>query len=125
LAVVIEAGRTTRAQGDRQGQRWLKVPAAPRRDLLGGVANAGEDGRRAVGIEADDGRGVGTKDVSDLLRDGREDLGRRHPARHERGDPPQRRLLLRQHARQTGRLGRVTLVWLAQQPLVSEDACEG
>ena len=32
------------------------------------------------------GRGVGTEDATDFLRDGREDLGRRYPAGDQRGD---------------------------------------
>jgi hypothetical protein len=58
------------------------------------VRRAGEDGGRAVGIEAGDVRGVGTEDAADLLRDGREHLCRRYPAGDERGDAAQRRLLV-------------------------------
>jgi hypothetical protein len=58
-----------------------------------GGTDAGEDGRRTVGLETDDGRGVGAEDGAGLLRDGSEHLGRRQPAGDQRGDPPQRGLL--------------------------------
>jgi len=51
-------------------------------------------GRRVIGIETGDERGVGTEDLADLPRDGREDLGRRYPAGNQRGDPAQGGLLV-------------------------------
>jgi hypothetical protein len=93
-AEVVAASRTAGAQGDRQGQRRLRFPAASDRHLVGVIADEGEDGHRAVGIEAGDGRRVGPENVSDLVRDRREDLGRWHSAGDERGDPAQRGLFL-------------------------------
>ncbi|MCU1625453.1 MAG: hypothetical protein JWP64_402 [Pseudonocardia sp.] len=66
----------------------------PYRRLVRGAAGDRDDGRHAVGIEAGDGRGVGAEDVCDLLHDGREHLGRWHPAGDQRGDPAKRRLFL-------------------------------
>jgi hypothetical protein len=43
--------------------------------------------------------------VSDLVADGREDLHGRHASRHQRGHPPQRRLLLDEPGESRVRLG--------------------
>jgi hypothetical protein len=75
-------------QGDRQGHGRLRGPAASHHHLVGKVADAGDDGRRAVWIEPGDGRGVGPEDTADLLCDGGEHVARRHPVCDQRGDPP-------------------------------------
>jgi hypothetical protein len=98
LAVVVVAGRAAGAQDRRQGQGRLRLPAASYRKLVGVCADAGDESRRAVGIETGDERGVGTQDATDLLRDGREHLRRRYPAGDQRGDAPQRGLLVCEHA---------------------------
>ena len=59
------------------------------------------DGHRAIGLEPPDGAPVGHEDPSDLLGHGREDLIRCSVVRHERRDPPQRRLLGRERAQIT------------------------
>jgi hypothetical protein len=105
LAVVVGASRAAGAQDLRHGQGRLRLPAAAHRQLVGGVAGDGDDGHRAVGIEAGDGRGVGTQDATDLLRDGRKHLRRRYPAGDQRGDPPQRGLLFGEHAELLAALG--------------------
>ena len=51
---------------------------------------------RAVGLVAAHVREVDRKQPPDLLGDRREHLLGRHPAGHQRRDPPQRRLLLRE-----------------------------
>jgi hypothetical protein len=57
--------------------------------------------RAFVVIAAD--RGIReVHDLSDLLGDGREHVGRRRPARNERRHPPERRLLLRKPPQLTG-----------------------
>ena len=52
---------------------------------------------RAVGLVAAHAREIDGKQPPDLLGDRREHLLRRHPARHQRRDAAQRRLLLGQH----------------------------
>ncbi|MCU1662551.1 MAG: histidine kinase, partial [Pseudonocardia sp.] len=104
-AEVVDAGRVAGVQDRRQGQRWLGRPAASYRELGGVCADTGRDGRRAVGIEAEDVRSVGTEDVADLVRDGREHLGRWHPVGDQRGDPPQRGLLVGEPAQFLAALG--------------------
>jgi hypothetical protein len=99
------ASRAGHAQDGRHGQGRLNLPAAPHRHHVGVCAGAGSDGRRAVGIEADDERGVGTEHAADLVRDGREDLRRRHPAGDQRGDAAQRGLLVDEHAQILAALG--------------------
>jgi hypothetical protein len=79
-------GCTPRASAyGRVGRVPRKTDVRNRAELVqliwaSGTLEAGADGRRACGIEADDGRGGGPEDVSDLVRDGREHLDRRHPA---------------------------------------------
>ena len=105
VAEVVDAGRVAGAQDRRQGQRRLGPPAASDRELGGVRADAGHDGRRTVGIEADDVRAVGAEDVADLVCDGREHLGRRRPAGDQRGDAAQRGLLVGEPAEFLAALG--------------------
>ena len=58
------------------------------------VADPAEDGRRAVGIEPDDERGIGPENPADLVGDRSEDLARGHTPGHERRYATQCGLLL-------------------------------
>ena len=49
--------------------------------------------------------GLRPEQASDLVADGREDLDGRHTLRHQRGHPPQRRLLLSQPGERGTALG--------------------
>jgi hypothetical protein len=68
-------------------------PAAHRK---AGRANAplADEGKRDVGLVAAQNRRIDWKQPPDLLGNHREHLLRPRPACHQRGDPPQRGLLL-------------------------------
>jgi hypothetical protein len=56
------------------------------------------DGRGRVRLVTDDAGGIDAQEPSDLLGHVVEDLGRRRLVRDQRGHPPERRLLLSEHA---------------------------
>lgn len=66
--------------------------------MVNRAARGGEDGDHTVSFVAAHVRKIDRKQPPDLLGDRREHLPRRRVARDERRDPPQRGLLLGQHA---------------------------
>jgi len=99
----VDTGGTSGAVDLRRRHSGLELPSRPDPDIEG-LRDADEDDRRPVAGEPEDHR-LRPEQASDLVADGREDLDGRHAARHQRGHPPQRGLLLGDQAEPGVQLG--------------------
>jgi hypothetical protein len=91
---MVGARSTAGAEHGRRGQAIGELQARPDRHAFDVRCSADNDDRGAVEIETGHGGLVGPDEPPDLFADRREELGRRGSLRDERGDPPQRRLLV-------------------------------
>ena len=95
VGVAVDPGRAAGPRDDRgEVLPPETLPVADGRDGLASPSPAGDDGRRAVGPVADHRHLVGLKQLPCLLGNRSEQLVRRRSARHQRGYPPQRGLLI-------------------------------
>ena len=90
----VDPGRAAGLEHDRREVLPPKGQLAAIGDALECRAPRGEVGDRAVGLVAAHARVFDRKQPPDFLHNRSEHLLRRRAARHERRDPPQRRLLL-------------------------------
>ncbi|HEV7459622.1 MAG TPA: GAF domain-containing protein [Solirubrobacteraceae bacterium] len=94
IGIALHPGRTVGLEHDRHEVLPPKDhPGANRREGVARPAPGSGVADRTVGLEAAQDRELDRKQQADLLGDRREHLLWRHPPRHQRRDPPQRRLL--------------------------------
>ncbi len=105
VAVVVDAGRAPRRQDAPQHEGRSEPPAAPHRQDVRVGPGPRHHRRLAVGIEAHDRRAVGAEDGAHLLRDLRQDLGRRDAPGDEHRHPAQGGLFIGERTQLTARLG--------------------
>src|SRR5260370_267595 len=96
IGKAVDPGRTAGLEDERADVLPPKAPPASNGNVVACPAPDGDDGR-PVGLVAAQARVFDRHQPAGLLGDGREHLPGRHPTRHQRRDPAQRRLLLGQH----------------------------
>ena len=96
MVVGVQAGRAARPPDPRGDRVRRERDAIADRRLGRGAGAPAADDRALAFLEADHVRQIGAEQPPDLLGDRGEDPEAVGPARDERGDPAQRRLLLQQ-----------------------------
>ena len=97
IGIAVDPGRTAGLEDKRVDVLSPEIKPAADGNFVASAARAGDDGHRTVGLVAAQARVSDGQQPPDLLGDRREHLLRHRPARYQRRDPPQRRLLLGQH----------------------------